>query len=135
MPAQPLVLLVDDFEDAREMYAGYLEFRGMRVLCAEGGRKAVAYAREHRPDLILMDLRMPDVSGFEAMRTLRSDPSFCRVPIVALTAHALDREQAAAAQAGFDAVVTKPCLPDELFKIVVKLIATWRPGSSTPKDG
>ena len=127
MSKMPLVMLVDDFEDAREMYCSYLAFRGLQVLCAEGGGQAIAYAREHRPDLILMDLRMPGVSGFEAMRTLRADPQFTKVPIVALTALALQSERQAASTAGFDAVIAKPCLPDELFHIIAELLAIWRP--------
>lgn len=124
---KPLILLVDDFEDARHIYGSYLEFRGLRVICAEGGREAIDYAREHRPDVILMDLRMPEVSGVDAMRALRSDPSFTNVPIVALTAHALDAERKEALQAGFDGVISKPCLPDELFRAIAAVLATWRP--------
>src|SRR5688572_1151392 len=134
MSDKPLVLLVDDFEDAREMYAAYLEFCGMRVVCAEGGLAAVDSAREQRPDLILMDLQMPGVTGFDAMRTLRSDTSFARVPIVALTAHALEREQKSAVKAGFDAVIPKPCLPDELFRMVAEILASWRPDLRIPRD-
>lgn len=127
MSKKLLVMLVDDFEDAREMYRSYLVFRGLRVMCAEDGEQAIACARKHRPDLILMDLRMPGVSGFEAMRTLRVDPRFTKVPIVALTAHALQSEREAAATAGFDAVIAKPCLPDELFQFIVELLARRRP--------
>jgi two-component system, cell cycle response regulator DivK len=81
-------------------------------------------AREHRPDLILMDLSMPGLTGTQAMRALRADDQFRSVPIVALTAHALDDERREALQAGFDAVITKPCLPDELLAAIEALFRT-----------
>ena len=77
--------------------------------------------------LILLDIRMPDMTGTEVMRTLRSDPEFRTVPIIALTAHALDDERQAALSAGFDAVVAKPCLPDELLAFIENLLTEWKP--------
>ena len=117
------ILLVDDFEDGLEMYHEYLTFRGHRVVVARDGVEAVDQARLHRPDLILLDLRMPKMTGTEVMRVLRSDSSFKRVPILALTAHALDGERRAALLAGFDAVIAKPCLPDELAAVVEMILA------------
>ena len=117
------ILLVDDFEDGLEMYHEYLTFRGHRVHVARDGVEAVDQARLHRPDLILLDLRMPKMTGTEVMRVLRSDSSFERVPILALTAHALDVERRAALLAGFDAVIAKPCLPDELAAVVEMILA------------
>jgi two-component system cell cycle response regulator DivK len=115
---RPLVLLVDDFEDALAIYALYLDQCGYRVVIARNGDEAVKAARVHRPRLILLDLRMPVMSGTEALRILRDDPSFGEVPIVALTAHALEGERAQALAAGFDRVISKPCLPDELVAVV-----------------
>jgi CheY-like chemotaxis protein len=92
-------------------------FRGFRVVTASSGAEAIRMAHQpQRPTLILMDLRMSDVDGTEAMQVLRRDPAFARVPIIALTAHALREEQEAALRSGFDAVVAKPCLPDELVR-------------------
>ena len=116
-----VILLVDDVEDGRDIYSTYLTFKGYHVVCAASGDEALARAREHRPDLILMDLSMPGLTGTQAMRALRADDRFRSVPIVALTAHALDDERREALQAGFDAVITKPCLPDELLAAIEAL--------------
>ena len=119
IPASPLVLLVDDFDDGRELYAEYLEFRGYRIVTAGSGAEALTVARlPDRPALILMDLRMFGISGLEAMRVLRADSEFADVPIVAFTAQAMDNEREAAIVDGFDAVITKPCLPDELAALI-----------------
>jgi CheY-like chemotaxis protein len=128
MPTKPLILLVDDFDDAREIYATYLDFKGYRVICASDGLEALDAARNERPRLILLDLRMPGLTGTAVMRTLRADPAWSTVPIVALTAHALDDERDAALRAGFDAVIAKPCLPDELLRVVEAVLTQW-PGS------
>jgi CheY-like chemotaxis protein len=115
--AGQLILLVDDFVDGREMYAEYLSFRGYRVVTADSGVDAVRIAKlPDRPTLILMDIRMPNLDGTAAMKVLRQDPGFAAVPIVALTAHALEDERAAAMLDGFDGVISKPCLPDELIE-------------------
>jgi CheY-like chemotaxis protein len=121
-----VILLVDDVEDGRDIYSTYLTFKGYSVICAANGDEALARAREHRPDLILMDLSMPGLTGTQAMRALRADDRFRSVPIVALTAHALDDERREALQAGFDAVITKPCLPDELLAAIEALFRTRR---------
>lgn len=119
----PSILLVDDFEDGLEMYAEYLTYRGFHVVIARNGEGAVSQARRHRPDIILLDLRMPGMTGTEAMRILRADPSFASTPIVALTAHALDEERHLALNAGFDAVIAKPCLPDVLVSAVERILS------------
>jgi CheY-like chemotaxis protein len=113
-----LVLLVDDFDDAREMYEEYLRFSGIRVVTAASGEEAIRVANIRLPDLILMDIRMPGMTGVEAMHTLRREGRRRDVPIIALTAHALDTERTAMLSEGFDAVLTKPCLPDQLVAAV-----------------
>jgi len=122
-PSIPLILIVDDYPDALDIYRTYLAFKGYRVVTASGGSEAVEVARQHRPNVIFMDLRMPDLSGTEAMLILRKDPTFSNVPIVALTAHALDYEKWAALKAGFNEVIPKPCLPEELVAAVDRLLA------------
>lgn len=124
--SERLVLLVDDFADGADMYAEYLTFNGYRVLVARGGQEAVDLARSHQPALILMDLQMPGMNGAEALRVLRTDQTFAETPIVALTAHALDRERLDALRDGFDEVIPKPCLPDELMAAVARLLTTER---------
>jgi CheY-like chemotaxis protein len=118
------ILLVDDFEDGLEMYEEYLTYRGFHVVVARNGEGAVSQAQLHRPDIILLDLRMPGMTGTEAMRILRADPSFVSTPIVALTAHALDEERRLALNAGFDAVIAKPCLPDALVSAVERILSS-----------
>ncbi len=86
-------------------------FKGYRVLVASSGSEAVTTARAAHPSLIFMDLRMPDMSGWQAMRLLKTEPEFSTVPIVALTAHAFAEEQAAALAAGFDEVIAKRAIP------------------------
>jgi len=123
------ILLVDDFEDGLELYQQYLTYRGYHVIVARSGAEAIAQARAHRPDVILLDLRMPGMTGTDAMRILRSDPSFARVPIIALTAHALDRERFAALAAGFDDLIPKPCLPDQLAIALERILTATRGGT------
>ena len=117
-----LILLVDDFEDALDIYRPYLIHRGYRVVVARDGAEAVAMAREHRPDLILLDLSMPVLSGTDAMRILRAERAFDGCPIIALTARALESERATALLSGFDEVIAKPCLPDELAAAVARIL-------------
>jgi two-component system cell cycle response regulator DivK len=118
----PLILLVDDFEDALDIYRDYLNYRGYRVIVARDGGEAVAMATEHRPDLILLDLRMPVMTGLDAVKLLRLDRGLDGCPIVALTAHALEAERLEALRAGFDEVIAKPCLPDDLATSVARLL-------------
>jgi two-component system, cell cycle response regulator DivK len=105
---QMRVLVVEDFRDNRELLAEYLTFRGFSVTAAEDGAAAVELARASAPDIVLMDLRMPGVDGWEATRRLKADPATARVPVIAVTAHALKREIDLARRAGCDAVVSKP---------------------------
>ena len=114
----PLILLVDDYDDALEIYATYLTFHGYRVEVARNGREAVDAVQAMAPALVLMDLRMPILDGTEAMRRIREMPALATLPVIALTAHALDGERRAALEAGFDAVITKPCLPEDLLHAV-----------------
>jgi two-component system, cell cycle response regulator DivK len=121
-PNQSLVLIVDDYADALEIYQSYLAFKGYRAITASSGAEALALARDERPAIIFMDIRMPNLTGTEAMHELRRDPSFHKVPIIALTAHALDDERAAALNAGFTEVLPKPCSPDALIDAIERLV-------------
>src|SRR5262245_35527060 len=84
------ILLVDDFDDNREMYAEYLEYSGFRVTQASNGHEALARAFEQPPDLIVMDLSLPGMDGWEATRRLKADSRTKSIPVVALTGHALE---------------------------------------------
>ena len=122
---QPLVLLAEDFEDARELYRDYLEFSGFSVETAGNGREAIDRAIALLPDLILMDASMPVLDGWQATRELKANPATRHIPILALTAHAFDDARQEAKAVGCDGFVTKPCLPDDL---VTKVRATLEGG-------
>ena len=117
-----LILVVDDYQDAREMYAEYLQFSGFRVAEAKNGNEAVEQAFALKPDLILMDLSLPGMDGWEATRRLKADAATKHIPIVALTGHALAGASEGAKRAGCDSFVTKPCLPDDLVVEVRRML-------------
>ena len=87
---RPRVLVVDDYPDAREMYSEYLEFSGFDVIQAVNGIEALQRAVDAAPDIILMDLSLPVMDGWEATRRLKEDARTNRIPVVALTGHALE---------------------------------------------
>lgn len=116
------VLLVDDYPDARDMYRVYLTFAGFEVLEAANGVEAIQIASDNPPDIILMDLSLPVMDGWEATRRLKSDPRTADIPVVALTGHALAGISEGARAAGCDAFVTKPCLPDDLVREIRKVL-------------
>jgi CheY-like chemotaxis protein len=123
----PLILVVDDYEDAREMYAEYLRFCGFRVAEARNGNEALEQAFTQMPDLILMDLSLPGMDGWEATRQLKADERTRQIPVVALTGHALAGASEGAKKAGCDSFVTKPCLPDDLVVEVRRMLSLARP--------
>jgi two-component system, cell cycle response regulator DivK len=124
MPAaQPLILVVDDFQDNREMYCEYLTFSGFRVIEAGNGQEAVAQALANRPDLVIMDLSLPVMDGWEATRQLKQDQRTRAIPVVVLTGHALEGHSKDAKAVGCDAFLAKPCLPDQLVAEIRRVLA------------
>ena len=118
----PLILVVEDFDDAREMYRDYLEFAGFRVETARDGREGIEKARALQPDLILMDLSLPGIDGWEATRLLKAAPETKHIIIIALSAHALATEGERARAAGCDGFIAKPCLPPDLVLEITKYL-------------
>jgi len=116
------ILLVEDFDDARELYSTCLRSSGYEVIEAATGMEAVALARSASPDLILMDLLLPGMDGWQATAELKRDPRVRHVPIVALTAHALSDERERIARLGCDAFLAKPCLPPDLIRTVDRIL-------------
>lgn len=116
------ILVVDDYADAREMYSEYLQFSGFDVVEAANGMEALQRAVEERPDVILMDLSLPVMDGWEATRRLKADGRTANIPVVALTGHALAGISEGALKAGCDAFVTKPCLPEDLVREILKVL-------------
>jgi len=125
----PLILLVDDFQDNREMYAMFLEHSGYRVAEAANGFEALDQAFALMPDLVVMDLSLPVLDGWEATRRLKADPRTKHIPVLALTSHALEGFSDGAKAAGCDAFVTKPCLPEQLMGEIGVLLETRKPRS------
>jgi two-component system, cell cycle response regulator DivK len=120
------VLVVDDFDDAREMYAEYLEYVGFQVDVARNGVEAVEKARFGLPDIILMDLSLPIMDGWEATRRLKQDQRTRNIPVMALSGHALAGNAEQARQAGADEFVAKPCLPEDLESRIRRLLKPSR---------
>jgi two-component system cell cycle response regulator DivK len=104
----PYILVVDDSTDGREMVAEYLTFRGFAVVEALSGSEAVELAKDRPPALILMDLQMPGVTGWDATRALRADPRTRDAIILAVTAHAMKGDAEIARAAGCDGFIAKP---------------------------
>jgi CheY-like chemotaxis protein len=124
---QPLVLLVEDYRDTREMYAQYLRFSGFRVVGAEDGYEALSKAASTQPDIILMDLALPGLDGWEATAQLKSSPVTDRIPVVALTGHTLAVHEERARCAGCDAFLAKPCPPDQVVDEIWRLLGEHAP--------
>ena len=103
-----LILVVDDNEQNRRLVREVLEFAGFRTLEAAGGVEGLSVAAEHRPDLILMDIRMPDMSGTEALRKLRQDERTAAIRVVALTSSTMKGDRERFLADGFDGYLEKP---------------------------
>ena len=130
--SKPRVLVVDDYPDAREMYGEYLEYSGYDVIQATNGMEALQRAVDDKPDIILMDLSLPVMDGWEATRRLKADSRTAEIPVVALTGHALAGISEGAKRAGCDAFVTKPCLPEDLV-LEIKRVLDKSTSSATKK--
>lgn len=117
-----LVLVVDDAADARVLYGEYLEYLGFRVETAENGAQAIQSAQRECPAIIIMDLAMPEVNGWQAIKRLKSDPLTADIPIVALSAYTFGDELQRAREAGADLCLSKPCLPSQLARVIQALL-------------
>ena len=116
---QPRVLLVDDYEDSRFIYVHALTNAGFAVEEAADGQEGLDKAFAVAPDVIVMDLSLPVVDGWEAIRRLRADARTKSTPIVALTGHSLDERE----NPGYDELLVKPCLPETLARSIRALLA------------
>ena len=104
----PLVLIVDDNERNLKLAGDVLRAAGFRTLDAADGTEAIALATEHLPDVVLLDLRLPDIDGMDVARTLRDEPRTRGIPVVALSALRLDSDDARLAEVGFAGAIAKP---------------------------
>ena len=130
---RPRVLLVDDYPDAREMYTEYLQYSGFEVVEAGNGQEALQRAIDATPVIILMDLSLPVMDGWEATRRLKADQRTASIPVVALTGHALAGISQGAKAAGCDAFITKPCLPEDLVKEIRKILDASSSSTKKPR--
>ena len=112
----PTILYIDDTENNRILVTRRLEKKGYRVLTAHSAADGLAIARAQMPDLILMDMGMPDIDGWNATRHLKADPQLKPIPVIALTAHAMQGDREKALEAGCDDYETKPFDFPRLFE-------------------
>lgn len=117
-----LILLVEDMLDARELYADYLGYAGFSVVTAINGHEAIGLARLLRPDLILMDIRLPGMDGLEATADIKAEPELAHIPILAITADSSHDIAERAREAGCSALIFKPVLPDEVVQQINELL-------------
>ena len=120
---QPSVLLVEDDREGRRMYAEWLTHAGFRVDEAHNGLQALERALDLAPDVVVTDLNIPGIDGFELTRRLRHDPRTREIPVLAVTGYAaFASDPGRARRAGCDAVLPKPCTPDDLETAIRALI-------------
>jgi two-component system, cell cycle response regulator DivK len=127
-----VVLIVEDFDDAREMYEDYLRFAGLTVIGARDGAEGVRLAIEHLPDVIVMDAGLPKLTGWEATAMIRSNLDTQSLKILMLTGHVFQDSERKAREAGVDLFVAKPCLPDVLHAHILALARRGAAGGGEP---
>lgn len=125
--AQATILVVDDEPDVRTLCRVNLEFKGYRVLEAAGGEEALGLLRDNRADLILLDLMMPKMDGWEVMRRLKEDETTAMIPVVLLTARADDESQLKGWSEGILDYITKPFNPLSLVQYVERILTVRDP--------
>lgn len=126
-------MIVEDYTDTRQMYATYLTFRGYEVVEASDGAEALEKAESRPPDVIVMDLALPKIDGWEATRRLKAGAATRSIPVIALTGHALAGHEEGARRAGCDAFLAKPCLPDTLASEIERVLGAGRPSAPGAK--
>jgi DNA-binding response OmpR family regulator len=114
----PRILVAEDEKDIRELIAFTLRFAGFDVLLATNGAEAVEVAEAERPDLVILDVRMPKMSGYEACRRLKENPQTASMPVVFLSAKGQDSEIQQGLESGAEEYILKPFAPDELIQQV-----------------
>jgi two-component system, cell cycle response regulator DivK len=116
------ILVVEDEEDSRKILRDLLSTAAYEMTEAENGEEALAAVAKQRPDLILMDIQMPVLDGYEATRRIKADPALKDVPVIAVTSYALSDDEAKARAAGCDDFVPKPFSPRQLLAKIRKLL-------------
>ena len=124
------ILMVEDSEDNRQIIRDLMESVGYDLIEAEDGAAGVAMATEHRPDLILMDIQLPVMDGYEACRRIKADPELRHIPIIAVTSYALSGDEAKTRAAGCDGYVTKPIRYKEFLAEMDAVMRRRRPAGA-----
>jgi len=126
------ILLVEDNELNRDMLRRRLSYRGYDVILAANGRQGIDLARSHQPDLVLMDLSLPEIDGWQVARILKDDAGTRGIPVVALTAHAMLGDREKALEAGCDEYATKPVDLPRLLRTIERLTGMRGAGGCEP---
>jgi CheY-like chemotaxis protein len=124
MPAAATILIVDDYPDALDVWDLYLRASGFEVLRAEDGTEALRCACEEMPDLVVMDLELPGMTGVQVARALRERSETRHIPLIASTGHSLPHKLDEARRSGFDQILIKPCDPAELVESIRRHLAS-----------
>jgi two-component system cell cycle response regulator DivK len=125
----PRILLVEDNEMNRDMLSRRLQKKGFEVICASDGETAVEITRTQKPDLVVMDLSLPILDGWEATRRIKADPTTHTIPVLVLTAHAMAADRERALAAGCDDYDTKPVEMARLLDKIERLVGA-KPGDT-----
>lgn len=126
------ILLVEDNEDNRIIYATALRFAGYEVVEAVTGTEGVQRARTSKPDLVLMDISVPELDGWEATAVLKADPTTRHIPVIAVTAHALPGDEERSLAAGCDGYLAKPIPPARLLAEIDRRFSRATPSYAPP---
>jgi two-component system cell cycle response regulator DivK len=118
------ILVVEDTEDNRQILRDLLGMAGYEMIEAHDGAQGVAMAAEHKPDLILMDIQMPVLDGYEATRRIKADPALAAIPIVAVTSYALSGDEQKARDAGCNDYIAKPYSPRQMLAKVREILGS-----------
>jgi len=122
MPPSKTILLVEDHELNVKLIKDVLEYQGYTIVVSGLGASTLDLAREHRPDLILLDIQLPDIPGTEAARQLKADDQTCAIPVIAVTAFAMKGDDAEFLASGFDAHIAKPFNVREFVQTIDNMV-------------
>jgi two-component system, cell cycle response regulator DivK len=120
------ILVVEDYVDAREMYLEFFRAQGFEALGAREGREALRLAREQRPDVVVLDVALPQMNGYAVLKEIRTDREIEETPVLMLSASVGDEYVMRAREGGANAALTKPLLPDELLQAIREVAAEYR---------
>ena len=125
--AGELILIVEDNDKNRKLVRDVLTFKGYTTIEAETGEAGVRLAQERRPNLVLMDIRLPGIDGMEALRQLRAQPTTREIPVIAMTASVMNEDRQRIVEAGFDGYQSKPIDVTDFVTAVAQLLDRRRP--------